>query len=270
MTWTRWTRMFPTPLIVVVSLPIVAFASLTTALAFSTLCIRVAVVYVELFLALLQSGLNATSTPVQASRSIAVIEDDEDIAQQSLKTRRSRSASIIKKSVSSVSLPAKGLVSPLCSSKLSVSVPTSAVTPTAPTAIRDYEGVGGWHIGLEDNGELSPPAESSWLGSSNLLELPVLLTTPSPGKTFQRHHKRYGGQRVSTGSPKVRSPTFSERRNHRTVTSGTVSPEGYFNSQVNLHTMNSSARVARSEPADSGASRRSSFSMTMMRVPTRG
>lgn len=258
----RLARALPTPIILITSLPLISLAAFTTTLAFSTLLIRVAVVYCELFLALLQSAINGPDTLGTAAKSSNALAERQEPTKMDTRERRRRSSSIVHKSASSGSLASKPLISPLTAKSVPASLPTSATLP----ATRDYEGVGGWHLGMGDD-PMSPPLDSAWLGSSNFLELPIL-NSPSPPARSSRAATQPMTACGSNGSPVTnhigRSPGYSRYSGSSRRTSGTSSPEGYFTSRTNLHGMNTSAKIARSDLGDVNNSRRSSVSMVKL------
>jgi hypothetical protein len=176
------------PLLLLVSIPLAIFATITTTVAITALTIRVSIVYFELGVALIhayllpppQKPLPSRSSPKRASPTHP-------------RTRRSSIASaasldqpqrIHRKSDSFVSL-----------------IGTSDVT-------RDFEGVGGWRVSGGDD------EEALWMGINSRLELP----TARPKRRHQRSLTGGSQSQRWTWSPEAlrmspmqsrsRTPTF--------------------------------------------------------------
>ncbi|KAI9873693.1 MAG: hypothetical protein M1830_010710 [Pleopsidium flavum] len=150
------------PLLLLFSIPLAALALLTTTLAFSTLCVRVLIVYIELALVVAHNQFfNRVSSkiaqpPVQGSSSSATL------GHQRIKSRRS----------SACSAGSEGMITP----KAGDSGSFGLITGTGIN--RDFEGVGGWRF--------SGPGEedSQWTAMNSRLELPAAVGE------FKRKHNR--------------------------------------------------------------------------------
>ncbi|KAF2153982.1 hypothetical protein K461DRAFT_267065 [Myriangium duriaei CBS 260.36] len=211
----RIVRLLSTPLILSLSLPLTTFAIFTTLLALTTLLIRVSIVYVELFLAILQSALvpsvpvpkTTTTTTSSAPPSPAAVQGVSIRPRH--RPRRTSSSSSSSGLV--ISTPAAG---GLGNASRTQSL-SSLINGTAGQATpRDYESVGGWRLTSSNAAD-----EALWTGINARLELPAL-TLPSPSG-------RWGGNRRGSawGGKAAGSPPETRRRWRR---EGRESPEGYF------------------------------------------
>lgn len=179
------------PTLLILSLPLLALAFITTTLAFSTLFIRVALVYAELAAVLLQNYFSppqptSTYSPPQAPKA-----PSKSPLPRRTSDRKSRRSS-------TGSGQSNG----------------GSTTPRAPETsglgiysgggvTRDFEGVGGWRIpspGGEDEDGL-------WTNMNSRLELPIA------GDERQRHHRRsYTGGSLGGMPPVIHSPARSRAR----------------------------------------------------------
>ncbi|KAI9824388.1 MAG: hypothetical protein M1832_001923 [Thelocarpon impressellum] len=142
------------PLLVLISVPLAGFALVTSSLAFSTLLVRVLMVYIELGVVIAHNYATSTggSNPRPAPRQAAVAVSP--IMMQGT-VRHSRSSRR-----SSVGNPAAAVPDML---------PTTPGEGDAPGFVRDYEGVGGWRIagpGEDDD-------DAAWQAMNSRLELPA-------------------------------------------------------------------------------------------------
>jgi hypothetical protein len=180
------------PALILVSIPLIFFAIVTSTIAFTTLLIRVSIVYFELALALLRSSLfTETSKPLKQSHTHHHV--------PSPNTPRRRGSTISMSS--SQDFGYSGRHGPKKSESLASFLGAGVHTQ------RDYEGIGGWRDAGED-----PADEALWIGMNSRLELPAI----APAR--QRHHQRSltgGSQRWSgVGSPEAMrmSPVQSRAR----------------------------------------------------------
>ena len=186
------------PLLLLLSLPLAAFAVVTTSIAFWILLFRVSLVYAELLAALFRSYI----VPLPRESAIAMpspsLEKD--------RSPRSRRASQSSSGSSGLQMRSFGLED-------------SSAILSGPLPVRDYEGVGGW-LAPEDDEEdaLSIAPESR-------------PTPSSPVATLQRHHS-YSQTSLSRGhSPElVRASALPWSPG-----SGTASPERTFSTPMKLH-----------------------------------
>ena len=217
------------PLVASFSLPLFFFAVFTTTVALTTLFIRVSVVYVELALALLQSALG-TSTATHDGPFRPHSPEAEELTRIKVHPR-SRRASTQTGASSASSSPlqiAVGASAPAATPHSGASHAQWSVPATTP---RDYEGVGGWRVPVDDEDE-----EALWTGINSRLELPAL-SIPSPTVMMNRPRALSGGlKRQSSalpsrpGSPQIGRSPGRDRRGRRNRKSGSASPEGYFGS----------------------------------------
>ncbi|KZZ94184.1 hypothetical protein AAL_05151 [Moelleriella libera RCEF 2490] len=181
---------FIVPFLFVVTVPLALLAGITTTLAFAVLIFRVVLVYIDIVFSLIPQAfaglrshgqLFAHESRVPADFAISMTGSSRDgssffaLHQQSLYQRRRR-----RRGSSAVSLLSSG----------------GSITPVGPVgdfglglipsvgADRDYEGVGGWRSGDDDN---------VWTAINSRMEL--------PDRGFTRHHCRTpsGGRPTTPG-----------------------------------------------------------------------
>lgn len=190
------------PFIVISSIPLAFFATITTTFAFTILFLRVLVVYVELAIAVIPYYLLGIAAPKQHLTRTKSFTN----APSTVPTRR-------RKRRSSGSGASCGSLTPVASD-----VNFGLNQSIGPQ--RDFEGVGGWRLDV--------PSEDDWLWTSfhSRLELPA---------DHGRRHRRsltsgsMPGERIRkerSYSPEVIIPSANTSR-ARTPPTG-VTPEGYF------------------------------------------
>lgn len=230
------------PLLLLVSIQLTIFATLTTTLAFSTLFFRALLVYAELAAALIQDQFSG-HTPSKSTTF-----SDKTIDEEKCSRRKSRRGSIVSGSSNG-----------------------GSITPKAPETTgfgvysgggvsRDFEGVGGWRIPQSD-GE-----DELWISLNSRLELPTV------GDERRRNHHRartsgsfgtYGPFTKGPGHSRAGTPTgsiYAARSN---------SPEEYFayptisKSTIALDTANIGKTLLRHKPSSSssGSSQGSTHAM---------
>ncbi|MCJ1256520.1 hypothetical protein MMC24_004341 [Lignoscripta atroalba] len=196
------------PFLLAVSIPLAGFALLTTTLAFSTLFIRVIIVYIELGIAVVHNQFvvpPSTTTPTTKSRRSSLA---PDCIHARRKSRRSSTGS--------------------GQSEADSTTPKILDTPNlgiySGTAIdRDFEGVGGWRFPGPDDEE-----DVLWTSMNSRLELPAKV-----GERQRKHQRSLTSGSLASApfdtrfkrgfqSPDLstRSPLWSRAR-----TPGTASPE---------------------------------------------
>lgn len=180
-------------MVLAVSIPFAAFAALTTSLAFGILFVRLLIVYIDLGIALIHSAISPQSSGTYESKNLPA----PSPVYKATKPRRRRSV-------------------------VGSSTPTSKIAKTSSFASlvgtctdRDYEGVGGWRVSIDDE------EEALWMSLNSRLELPAI-TSPA----VRRHRRSLTGGSQRSSPEKGRSPSL-----FRTRTPGTASPEGYFSLQ---------------------------------------
>ncbi|KAK3114743.1 hypothetical protein LTR53_006628 [Teratosphaeriaceae sp. CCFEE 6253] len=188
------------PFILLLSLPLAAFAAFTTAIAFWLLLLRVSFVYVELLSALLWSYLVPQPEPHIAGLPLPSPEKE-----QSPKSRRaSRSSS------SSSGLQMRAF-----------EPSDSSVTLPAPLPVRDYEGVGGWQMPDDEDG-----VEAQWFDFHKRIDMPP---TQPLWHTTRSSASLTKGQGGFTSPELIRTPLLYRTSGPtRGSASGTASPEDYF------------------------------------------
>jgi hypothetical protein len=223
----------------------------TTNIAFIALVIRAFVVYFELGVALIQSGLYMLTSPATQTKPSGI----ESSGQSSPKRQRHRRSS----GQSSISL--QDHTNPRRQPKKSGSF-ASLIGNAGPT--RDFEGVGGWRVpGEEDE-------EALWIGMNSRLELPANLPT------HQRKHQRSltaDSQRNSWSPGAIRmSPVQSRSRTPIPSGGDSLEPEGYFGVLYHKRSSISSDPVIRStyEPRRKSVGGSSTSSTNSRRTSIKG
>ena len=194
---------FFTPFLLFLSVPLLTLAALTTTLAFSTLLIRVLIVYAELFAAVLQNQLSPSVSPAKASPPLPYAHLPRR------KSHRSSDAS---------------------SGSLTPRLPPPQSIYTSTPLVRDFEGVGGWRFpGPDDENE-----EAIWTGMNARLELPfVPPPTPLGFSDRQRKHERsLTSSSLTYERPLSRRGLATRSRPVSAFVSGTVSPESVYGGDV--------------------------------------
>jgi hypothetical protein len=175
--------------LLVVSIPLAIFATITTSVAISLLACRVAIVYVQLTIALLGAWIDPR--PSKFSPTIYPTPPSSSPTRTPPARQRPRRSTIASSSSSQETIvPAnkgKGRFVPL---------------PNATETTRDFEGVGGWRTPGNDD------EEALWMGMNSRLHLSADITP--------RRHQRTGtsspSQRRSWSPEALRSPVHSRAR----------------------------------------------------------
>ena len=215
-------KLLGSPLLLVISFPLASFAAFTTTLAFTTLLIRVSLVYFELGLALLGSWLFATST-VKENR--PYITSPAASSFSSTRRHHRRRSSVCssetppEQQITTVTDYANNLRHPPKSQSFA-----SLVSTAGPD--RDFEGVGGWRL----SGDWEE--EALWFGMNSRLERPA--PTGERRRPRHRHHQRsltsgsqwFGGSsegmRMSPMQSRARTPSALDSANN------VIGADGYF------------------------------------------
>lgn len=148
------------PLIFLFSIPIVFFACFTTVLAFSVLFFRVALIYIDLAIAIIPYWILGASKALADHSTIEQIKfasPTSPTVPMSARRRKRRTSS-------SSNLSAAGSITPTLLSAHNSTLGLSASVGPA----RDYEGVGGWR--LENPSEED---DALWTKINSRLELPA-------------------------------------------------------------------------------------------------
>lgn len=153
------------PVLLSLSIPLALLAIITTSLAFSTLLIRVSIVYFELGVALLHSYLFVPppkrSYPRTPPYSVSPGRTSPRHPRANRRTSTASTASAQDLTAGSSGFP------PIHPTKSgSFASLTSSLGPA-----RDYEGVGGWRVASGDGSE-----EALWIGMNSRLELPAVVS----------------------------------------------------------------------------------------------
>jgi len=197
------------PFLLVFTVPIAIFASITTTLALSILLFRVTLVYIELAFAVIPYyllGARATKYPLQPTKSLS----SNTIVPVRRRKRRSSASS---------NISAAGTITPVSGDfgfRLSQGIGPG----------RDFEGVGGWRL---DN-----PSDDDvlWTNINSRLELPAdhvkrhrrsLTSGSMPGDS--RQIRSYSPETTMT------SPNTSRARTPPTLTTAFTATDGYFPQQ---------------------------------------
>jgi len=200
------------PFLCLFTIPLAIFAGITTTLAFSVLMFRVAVVYLDIALAMIpqyfmgrsKPRINSVSTPHPRRPSIVPASPAESVSGGSgystpspisafppvqgtpYPTMGYRSPHRRKSSYgfgavarhsrrsSQVSLASLGTITPIHEGFVTPAVEESGMTPSAGID-RDFEGIGGWRLDDHD--------DAGWTDINSRLELPL-------ERSLTRHHQR--------------------------------------------------------------------------------
>jgi hypothetical protein len=217
------------PALILASIPLVFFAFLTSTIAFTTLLIRVSIVYFELTLALIRSALfTEPSKPAKQSHTRHHVPSN---------TPRRRGSVISNSSSQDFAHPRK--YGPIKSESFASLVGTGGP--------RDYEGIGGWRDPGED-----PAEEALWIGMNSRLELPAI------APTRQRNHQRSltGGSQRWSGVWSPETMRMSPVQSRARTPSFTENGDEYFGLQ--LH--------GRSHPENQSSKRRKSLAGSVVGV----
>ncbi|MCJ1390164.1 hypothetical protein MMC18_003022 [Xylographa bjoerkii] len=182
-----------TPFILFLSVPLFIFAVLTTSLAFSTLLLRVLIVYIELAVVVVH---NHFSLPPSSKKEASL-------------SRKKSGRSIAGSYSSTGSLTPK------------LPVPDSSIYPSTPLA-RDFEGVGGWRFPDAETDD----SEALWTGMNARLELPALATVG--GELKAKHERSLTTGTLISDRPTLKRATSQRPRPISALVSGTASPEEVF------------------------------------------
>ena len=197
------TNIFVTPILLFISIPLATFALFTTSLAFSTLFIRVVIVYIELGVAVAQNHLtiHKSVSPLPSKSRPSSIQ-----SRLRSKSRRSSTTSGIASETGSTTPKILDLLTKN-NSTLTMNTIYGATIPD-----RDFEGVGGWRFPNPDD----EAEEGLWTSINSRLELPNAI----PGE-----HKRKHRRSMTSGSL-TSVPLFDARLRRTVGTTGLRSPEG--------------------------------------------
>ena len=178
------------PIVFLVAIPLGTFAAFTTTLAFTTLLIRVLLVYLELGAVLLRNKLVGTVRPDVAAGS----QRASGISEVDLEGRPRA-----KKRSSAGSGYSNDSMTPIAP------IETSGLGIYGGTGLdRDYEGVGGWRLtNSKDEDEL-------WMSMNSRLELPSPMLNDQQRR--RHHHRSSTAGSNSTTSMMKKSPTQSRTR----------------------------------------------------------
>lgn len=215
------------PFLFVVTVPMALFAGVTTTLAFSVLICRGILVYLDLALSYVNRSLHGLKVPSHLHQA-AARSDPPSPTPSYLALRRRR-----QRRPSSVSILSGGTVTPV-SNDVGL-----GLTPSIG-AERDYEGLGGWRVGGDDE---------IWTTINSRLELPDRqhnrhhhrspsgggASTPGTGGDFLMMKRRTRSPETKAGKPPVSagpaSPNSSRIRTPSTSRVGfgpSMTQEGYF------------------------------------------
>ena len=167
------------PSVLLITIPLAIFAGITATLAFSVLIFRVLVVYLDLAFSLVPQSLpglrsqSATTQRVPSSTSAAAAASGSSPTRRQFHHRRRRSSASGFSGGSTSSLGERGL----------------GLIPSVG-AERDFEGVGGWRVGGEEDDEL-------WSNVNLKLDMPE--RSPLIGTTVRQHHRTPSGGATTPG-----------------------------------------------------------------------
>ncbi|KAF2187916.1 hypothetical protein K469DRAFT_704188 [Zopfia rhizophila CBS 207.26] len=183
------------PLLLLISIPLAIFAVLTTTIAFSTLTLRVSIVYFELGLALIHSYL---FPPSPTSIKHPKPSSPRRTSPQRPRNRRTSAASTT--SSADTALPSHP---PRLHNKSGSFA--SLIGTGEPN--RDFEGVGGWRVSGDDD------EEALWMGMNSRLELPAVIPKRKHQRSLTGGSQRWSwspeAMRMSPMQSRARTPTGS-------------------------------------------------------------
>lgn len=139
------------PFLFLFTIPIALFATLTTIAAFSVLLFRVALVYIELALAVIPYYVLGSRAAVPRNSTISKYNPTPAPSARRRKRRGSSSSAL-----------SAGSITPIAQTDGAL-----GISPSIGLA-RDYEGVGGWRLG-----EGSEDEDALWTNINSRLELPA-------------------------------------------------------------------------------------------------
>ena len=204
------------PVLFVISIPLASFALITTTFAFSTLCFRVLIVYIELFAVVIHDYL---TVPESSSINNPLIKAEIQKADMKPQYHRKRGGS-------TPSGHALGATTPNLSGASGLQAYSNS------NMDRDFEGVGGWRMPGSEEDDLI------WTSMNSRLELPAAV-----GERQRKHHRsRTSGStpptvfdsHTLTGPVSLSSDVparFQARTPRSVLTVETISPQEYFASQ---------------------------------------
>ncbi|MCJ1480748.1 hypothetical protein MMC06_000903 [Schaereria dolodes] len=211
-------------------------------MAFSTLFIRVVIVYIELGIAVAQNQFASPKVPINKENNLR----PRSITSESIYSRRKSCGNSINSGHSDT-----GSVTPKI-----LDLPSYGIFPGATD--RDFEGVGGWRFPGPDDAE-----DVLWTSMNSRLELPATV-----GERQRKHQRSHTSGSLATAplesrfrrgipSPETlnRSPVLSRAR-----TPGTASPE---ESYVNRLSSKSTTALPEANSGRAMAHRHSSSSSTL-------
>ncbi|MCJ1340758.1 hypothetical protein MMC09_006054 [Bachmanniomyces sp. S44760] len=190
------------PVILIVSIPLTYFAIVTTSLAFSTLLIRVLMVYIELAISIIQNQFSSPSISTPPSSPTSTKTSLPTKSRQGSLRRSSTSSS--SKTTSSGTLTPRTLEAPWNNTQ-------SFYNLASPNPNRDYEGVGGWRI--ESSDEPNDP-DNLYTSLTPRLELPATaspILANSSAPVVPTDPKKRKHRRSLTSGARPMSTTAAER-----------------------------------------------------------
>lgn len=196
-------------LVLLFSIPLAIFASITTTLAFSILLFRVLLVYAELAVAIIPYYLlGITEHKDSLSRTTTCFSNPPTVPVRRRKRRSSGGSGA-----------SGGSITPVAS-VINLGL-NQSIGPQ-----RDFEGVGGWRL------DVPSEDDSLWTSFNSRLELPAdhvrrhrrsLTSGSTPGERERRR-----GERSYSPEAAVTSPNTSRARTPPTLSTGFMLGEGYF------------------------------------------
>ena len=225
------TSIITPPILLLLSLPLAIFATFTSILAFSTLCFRASIVYIELAAALIRNHfsphhISSLDFPPQSSRSKTPASTTLSGHYTQSHTRRRSQVSLHRRSSggsSSTNGTNNGSITPKATLESSSS---GLAVYGGGGATRDFEGVGGWRL---PTGPGDEEEDVLWTNMNSRLELPLNTTTTAtitPASSVHNSVTASGGL-DSLGSPvqqqQKQSHSSRPRYHRRSRTSGSSS-----------------------------------------------
>lgn len=211
------------PLLLLISFPLALFAIITTAIALSTLAVRVSIVYFELGIALIHAYL--FPPPQKAPPKLP---SPGRSSPNRSRTRRSSVASATSSQDTAIPHQSQRLHNK--SGSFASLVGTSEIT-------RDFEGVGGWRVPADEE------EEALWMGMNSRLELPAVM----PNRKHQRSLTG-GSQRFGRSPEAIRMSPMQSRSRTPVQTDGYG--DEYFPMQPTMRPLSSTSDLTGRIPQD--------------------
>ncbi|MCJ1351733.1 MAG: hypothetical protein MMC33_001717 [Icmadophila ericetorum] len=197
------------PVVFFFSIPLLYFAVFTSIIAFTTLFIRVLVVYIELFTAVIHDQFISPPPP----RKLSSLSSSSTPSLGGKDSRSRRSSAI-----SFQSIDTTGSITPRIIADGGGGQFPPGIYPSQAPLTRDFEGIGGWRFAGPDSSE----DDSLWTTINSRLELPTppAIVVPNPTNGFSHSIENFATQDTVKGEHHHHE---KKKRHVRRKTSGSLS-----------------------------------------------